>query len=114
MLPRVSKRKPLEFFHFKVIYLRSLPIKPYFYVLGCQIYCFPNLFYEKGSSFCGLKIVVHLDFENNFHTQNCFDEFGSCGSPNYVYDSFLESPICLFSFPKISAFFVQFFLSSKA
>ena len=48
VLPRVSKRKPLEFFHFKLISLRFLSIKPYLYVLGCQVYGFPNLFYEKG------------------------------------------------------------------
>ena len=64
------------------------------------MYSFPNLFYEKGLSFCGLKIVVHLGFENIFHTRNCFDWLGSCGSPNRAYDGFLESPIFLVCFPK--------------
>ena len=67
------------------------------------MYSFPNLFYEKGLSFCGLKIVVHLGFENIFHTRNCFDWCGSGGSQNLAYDGFMESPICLVCFPKISA-----------
>ena len=58
-------------------FLRFLSIKPYIYVLGCQICCFPNLFYENGWSFCSLKIVVHLGFEDSFHTRTMFDDFGS-------------------------------------
>ena len=72
-------------------------------MLGCQVCGFPNLFYEKGWSFCGLKIVVHLGFEHSVHTRNFFDWFGSCGSPHREYDGFLESPICLVCCPKISA-----------
>ena len=38
-------------------------------------------------------------------TQTVLNEFESCRIPNGVYDSLLESPRCLVSFPKISSFF---------
>ncbi len=64
-------------------------------MLGCDPYGFSNLFHEKGLSFCGLKIVVHLGFGHSFHTQNGFDDFGSCRSLNWAYDSLFEIPRCL-------------------
>ena len=64
---------------------------------------FPIYFMKKVIAFTFWKLLFISVFEHSFHTRNCFDWFGSCGSPNREYDGFLESPICLVCCPKMSA-----------
>ena len=59
-------------------------------------------FARKVGAFEVSKIVFISVVEQSFHTRNCFDWFGSCGSPNRAYDGLLESPICLVFCPKLS------------
>ena len=99
---------------FQGISLRFYASILYFYVLGYQICWFPNLIYEKGWSFCMLKISVHLGFGTQFFTKNILNEFGSCRAPNRAYDNFLESPGCLVCFCKISSYVALWFRSYRS
>ena len=64
---------------------------------------FPIYFMKKVIAFTFWKLLFISVFEHSFHTRDCCDCFGRCGSPNRTYDGFLESPISLCFFPKISA-----------
>ena len=52
-----------------------------------------------------LKICVHPDFGTQFLHGNVLNEFRSCRSPNWAYDSFLKIPRCLVYFLKFQLMF---------
>ena len=76
-------------------FLRVFDVFPWFNVWGSQK-CQENILFRKKSwSFWSFKNSVHLGLKEQIFNRNCFDWFGSCGSPNRAYDGFLEIPICL-------------------
>ena len=54
-------------------------------------------------SYWAFKNSVHLGLKEHIFTRFCFDWFLGCRSPNQERFSFLESPVCIVCFPKISA-----------
>ena len=75
---------------------------------------FPIYFMKKVIAFTFWKLLFISVFEHSFHTRNCFDWFGSCGSPNRAYDGFLEVPIYLVCCPNISANYSLYFGSYRS